>query len=159
MYSPQQILDTYWDRSLPVNVEGIARTMGMDVQQKYLFDESGSIELMNDGKYVITVNATENELRRRFTIAHEIGHYALGHIDYHRRICRDDLNSLSTGNFNPYEREANKFAAELLMPERVVRFAIADRGYTTTESLARIFGVSEVAMSWRLHNLGIVRRY
>jgi Zn-dependent peptidase ImmA (M78 family) len=50
------------------------------------------------------------------------------------------------------EREANVFAAELLMPEPEVRAAWSgDVGDT-----ARRFGVSELAMSWRLYSFGIV---
>ena len=51
-------------------------------------------------------------------------------------------------------REANVFAAELLMPEEAVRAhfeaVIAD--------CARMFGVSEEAMHWRLYNLGLAER-
>ena len=49
------------------------------------------------------------------------------------------------------EREANVFAAELLMPEDAVRTAFA-RG----EVLASRLGVSEEAIGWRLYNFGLV---
>lgn len=49
--------------------------------------------------------------------------------------------------------EANAFAAELLMPEPAVR-AEWPRAASAAE-LARWFGVSEEAMSWRLYNFGL----
>ena len=52
------------------------------------------------------------------------------------------------------EREANRFAAELLMPEDLVRAKAArlgpDRGV-----MAELFQVSAPAMGWRLFNLGL----
>jgi Zn-dependent peptidase ImmA (M78 family) len=54
------------------------------------------------------------------------------------------------------EREANVFAAELLMPQTEVRAAIAI-GAGVSELAAR-FGVSDVALAWRLFNLGLAER-
>ncbi len=57
-----------------------------------------------DGQPTIGFNGDVSWVRKRFTIAHEIGHYLLGH------TCTDpDIDS------DP-EREAHQFAAELLMP-------------------------------------------
>ncbi len=52
------------------------------------------------------------------------------------------------------EREANVFAAELLMPEPAVRVEFARAG--SSSELAEWFGVSEEAMSWRLYSFGLV---
>ena len=52
------------------------------------------------------------------------------------------------------EREANVFAAELLMPEPAVRAEFA-RAASAAE-LAGWFGVSEEAMGWRLYNFGVI---
>jgi Zn-dependent peptidase ImmA (M78 family) len=61
---------------------------------------------------------------------------------------------LAPGTDRLLEREANVFAAELLMPEPAVRSEWA-RAESAAE-LARWFGVSEEAMGWRLYNLGVV---
>jgi Zn-dependent peptidase ImmA (M78 family) len=50
------------------------------------------------------------------------------------------------------EREANVFAAELLMPEPLVRSQFAGSSIECAEA----FGVSHEAMCWRLYNLGLV---
>lgn len=59
-------------------------------------------------------------------------------------------------NFDPIEVEANRFAAELLMPEAAVRHYV-QHGIISISELARTFAVSEVAMKYRLKNLGILR--
>jgi Zn-dependent peptidase ImmA (M78 family) len=63
--------------------------------------------------------------------------------------CRDvDLTEAADRQL---EREANVFAAELLMPEPAVRSACGD----SISDCAKTFGVSEEAMHWRLYNLGL----
>ena len=59
--------------------------------------------------------------RKNFTVAHEIGHCVLPGHDKADLVC----TSTEVGNWSDsakeFEREANEFAAELLMPEVVVR--------------------------------------
>lgn len=154
MSSAQKILGAYWDGKLPVDVHHLTKVMGIRVEKNPFLGCSGQIELTTNGP-VITVKDTEIGTRQRFTIAHEIGHFALGHLNQGHPLFRDEASNFKTGVFLPVERLANQFAAELLMPERVVSYAITNKGYKTLESLAALFGVSEVAMSWRLKNLGI----
>lgn len=156
MLQAQQILDAHWDGQLPINPGLIAQRLGIEVRSDPSMAESGMIEMQPDGRAVISVNSSQFGPRQSFTIAHEIGHYVLGHVNTAHRLCRDLASNFSTGTFIPVEREANKFAAALLMPERLVRFAIDERKFTTLASLAALFGVSEVAMRWRLVNLGIL---
>ena len=155
MLTAQDVLDTHWDGKLPVDVERLAKAMGMRVDKDPSISESGMVKMDGDTP-VITVNSTEYGPRQRFTIGHEIGHFALGHLNNAERCCRDDSASFSTGTKSPIERQANQFAAALLMPRNVLEYAIGKRGYTKLDQLARLFGVSEVAMKWRLINLGIV---
>lgn len=96
--------------------------------------------------------------RRRFTIAHEIGHWVC-HVREGRGgeiECRIDpaASAAVKGLSDAREREANVFAASLLMPEVVVRSAW-DPGVGVA-GLRALFGVSEPAMAWRLYNLGLV---
>lgn len=155
MNKAQEILDTYWDGSLPINVKEIARRMGIEVIENPMMTESGMIEISANGSATITVNSTEFGPRKNFTIAHEIGHYALGHVSLSNTLLRDEASNFMTGTFIPVEREANKFAAALLMPSRMIHFAIKE-GHVSIASLAKLFGVSEVAMKWRLVNLNLI---
>lgn len=96
---------------------------------------------------VILVNAAEPETRRRFTIAHELGHWVCQCLEGHTApiYCRaEDIGGDPAAK--QLEREANVFAAELLMPEEAIRKADVGEGCSDA------FGVSREAMAWRLYS-------
>ncbi|HEU5118080.1 MAG TPA: ImmA/IrrE family metallo-endopeptidase [Isosphaeraceae bacterium] len=110
--------------------------------------------------------------RRRFTVAHELGHYclhlapALTQSDLPAgELVQSDAEIRESGEANlaAMERQANRFAAELLMPEATCR-ALFDRArsrYGTTQrflvhQLSGELLVSPEAMEWRLYGLGLV---
>jgi Zn-dependent peptidase ImmA (M78 family) len=130
---------------LPVPVEAIAGDLlGLHVEEAAL-DCSG---LLAPTERRIVVNAGEPHPRRRFTLAHELGHWVCQVLQGHRAPLYCRAVDVSQAADRQLEREANVFAAELLMPEPAVRAstgAIADR--------AERFGVSEEAMHWCLYNL------
>jgi Zn-dependent peptidase ImmA (M78 family) len=150
-----ETLDTYWDGKLPVDVKKIASSMGICVVPSTGMDVSGVIQI-SDGSPVIKYNPTEASARQRFTIAHEIGHFALGHLEGSSKMFRDPASNFSSGANKPEERDANVFAARLLMPAKVVRYAVNEKKIRSIERLAEVFGVSQVAMKYRLINLGIL---
>lgn len=67
-------------------------------------------------------------------------------------MCRAE--EVGVGEGRALEREANVFAAELLMQEELVR----QRFDGTAAGAAADFGVSEEAMGWRLYNLGVIEK-
>jgi IrrE N-terminal-like domain len=103
-------------------------------------------------RWEIWVRRDEPGPRRRFTVAHEVGHHLL-HSDGAAVLCRPADVEAARGDERTREREANRFAAELLMPEPLVR-EHADRDGPDPIALAECFGVSDVAMGYRLVNLG-----
>lgn len=147
----------------PVPVEDIAESLcGLHVRDVPL--DSGVSGMLLLRRREIHVNALEAGLwpaRRRFTIAHEVGHWEL-----HRDEI-EDVTVTRTADYEPAagarspeqvrEREANRFAAELLMPEPRVRAAVGRDGADVV-GLAGAFGVSALSMAWRLYNLGYVKR-
>jgi Zn-dependent peptidase ImmA (M78 family) len=100
------------------------------------------------------VNANQAPVRRRFSAAHEIGHHVLGHAD--GSVFDYAFPTTAEGEppgYNPqHEREANQFAAELLMPEENL---VEDAPSLSLARLARRYEVSTEAMSFRLLNLGL----
>ena len=94
--------------------------------------------------------------RRRFTLAHEIGHWVC-HCGEGRTSSRESIHCRPAdpaASAEPLlEHEANNFAASLLMPEGAVRSA-AKSGLDVPEAASH-FMVSEIAMEWRFFNLGI----
>jgi len=108
--------------------------------------------LLLPARWEIWVRRDEPAPRRRFTVAHEIGHHLL-HSDGAAVLCRPADVETAQGTERAREREANRFAAELLMPEAMVR-EDADRDGPNPIALAPRFGVSDVAMGFRLVTLG-----
>jgi hypothetical protein len=107
------------------------------------------------GRWEIWVRRDEPAPRRRFTVAHEVGHHLL-HSDGATVLCRPADVEAAQGDERARERAANRFAAELLMPEALVREA-ADANGPDPIALAERFGVSDVAMGFRLVTLGYLR--
>jgi predicted transcriptional regulator len=139
-------------RSAPVDLNGMARALAVPVAYRPLpNDISGKIERAGLG-YQITVNSLHSETRQRFTLAHELAHYVLhrdligdGIVDdaLYRSALRSDL-----------ETQANRFAADILMPASLVRQGYRG-GMRDLASLTQRFGVSEEAMRIRLNSLGL----
>lgn len=139
----------------PVKVLQIARSCGIRVIVRPLDDSlSGAILELEDGP-VIAVNEDQSPGRQRFTIAHELGHYLLRHHDrFHVDLSAHSEAGEPPGYNWLHERQANEFAADLLMPAAMVRREAINA--KSPRSLARRFRVSPVAMSYRLINLGLV---
>lgn len=151
----RELLARYWDGQLPVDPVKIATLAGIAVYGRGGWDDSdyrysGYYKTYN-GVPSIEYNVTEAPVRQRFTVAHELGHFALGHED----APRDTGNFQSSGDYR--ERQANRFAAELLMPASLVSRYFQNGFVSSVESLASTFGVSKDAMGYRLINLGLLR--
>lgn len=151
------VLAAYWDKRLPVDPTRIAQSMGIEVKAEFGVEGNlcGCVELVGS-KYVIRYNVLDAVVRQRFTVAHEVGHVALGHLSAATKLFRDTASNYSTGSYSPVEREANAFAAELLMPDNIVKFVVEQHKVTDTNQLANLFNVSQVAMRYRLINLGLL---
>lgn len=137
----------------PIDVLAVAVDFGVKVYSAGLATDVSGV-LMRDKQYgapsgfVIFVDRDEPSVRQRFTAAHELGHFVL-----HRDLIGDRLEDnyllRSSGLSNRQEVEANKFAADLLMPWKLINAAMANRRYSPRE-LADLFKVSELAISIRL---------
>jgi Zn-dependent peptidase ImmA (M78 family)/transcriptional regulator with XRE-family HTH domain len=113
------------------------------------------------GAAYVLINSDKPRARRRFTVAHELGHLALGHLQDGEIVIDETLSGWS-----PQETEANAFAAGLLMPESGVRGAVARIQDRLSQKagplewivwLAASFGVSEEAAAYRVKNLELDR--
>lgn len=140
--------------SAPVDLEGIAVALGLLVFDVDTFqhDESGRIRRMFEGdrtEYMIEINSHHSENRRRFTLAHEISHYLLHRDKIGDGVTDDMLYRSRLGDY--IETEANRLAAELLMPRMVVKTFFRS-GIQSLSKLCEMFKVSEAAMRIRLNN-------
>src|SRR5690606_38966265 len=109
----------------PVDVERIADLLGIEVRETVDSEHIGAIGKIfsENGTVTIWINPLENSYgpRRRFTIAHEIGHYCL-HLSDSKRGFVDTKTTMSRSEsyWDIYESQANSFAAELLMPKQLI---------------------------------------
>ena len=168
------------DASKPVSVEVVAEQyLGyeIDISDSGMFSDPECMGGILFESKTITVNAAvaEHEGRYNFTLAHEIGHHALHRAHYLRNkqpigeqvICRE------VGSKPLIERQADRFAAALLMPagqiESVYEILLAGSQPADKPSTGQLRGiaarvleiggfshVSNTAMVNRLIDLGLV---
>lgn len=143
------------------SVNKLARQLGIGLVEKTFDKDISGLLAIGKNQAVISYNYLEDEKRQRFTIAHELGHYFLHSkdqplfIDKPQRVMYRN-NASATGEIQK-EREANAFAAALLMPRKLIEDELdnsPDDTFDYVKYLAKRFKVSEQAMSFRLSNLG-----
>lgn len=179
-WSAQALLEDLGLTEPPIDVWQLAEKIGLTVNDAFDFDQmgiAGKIKWSDDRNTAeIWVNPLDSEQRRRFTLSHELGHL-FKHMQPNRQDHQkdegfvDNPSHFRDGRRNPKEQEANQFAAELLMPAKMVRehaTKLADdhRDAATRkikmsrdkfiQTLAEKFEVSAQAMEFRLKNLRIL---
>lgn len=93
--------------------------------------------------YIIVYNEKKPSNRTRFSLAHELGHIALHHLDDERtEICRGGLDDVT---YYAMEGAANTFAGNFLAPPILIRERI-DNGKFNVTDIARFFRLSEPAV-------------
>ncbi len=149
--------------ALPVDVDVIIANHNIDVRYQPLEEAVSGMLVIKGERATIGINNTHHPNRQRFTLAHELGHYLLHRgstqvfVDSSTMFFRDGLTAEGVDRV---EIEANAFAAELLMPETVLRDVVRDNSLDAfddraVQSLAVEFGVSVRALTIRLTNLGL----
>jgi Zn-dependent peptidase ImmA (M78 family) len=131
-------------------VESIAEDLlGLAIQERPLDGLSGALY---PGAREIHVNESDVAGRKRFTIAHELGHWVCQCREGRGAVVMCRTEDVSPDADRTLEREANLFGAELLMPEGSVREHAAD------QEAPEIFGVSHLAFQWRLYSFSLGER-
>lgn len=157
----REILRDHKMLGAPVNPIALANALGVKVfNAKFGEDNIHGLIARRNGTTSLYVEVDDPPFRKRFTIAHELGHLAL-HLQNGEGEFIDNADNFRT-TFDPEEGwnekrqkewEANTFASALLMDAELVRKMwpeIAD-----PEGMAMWFQVSRQAMEIRLETLGI----
>lgn len=151
-----QIAERHWAKGPPVDIQAIIREVGVGyVEMPKPESISGLIEAYGGG-YRIVVNSNHSLVRKRFTAAHELGHYV-----YHRDLIGDGIvddaayRSEKIGQYSgdkkilrEYETQANRFAAIILMPVMLLDRLQAE--HLPVPEMARQLQVSVEALRIRL---------
>src|ERR1700722_19420307 len=103
----------------PVDLGIICDRAHISLERSFLPDTVSGFLYNQDGRTIIGVNPRHSTRRQRFTIAHELAHFFLGHqgdgvhVDKNLALFRD-----SDQVSDVKESAANLCAAELLMPKQ-----------------------------------------
>jgi hypothetical protein len=152
----------------PIDVKAIAQALHLKVIEANLGPGVSGL-LVSDGLNAqVCVQKGNTTQRKRFTVAHEIGHHLLGHqfesgehVLVDRGYYISERGARASAGVDPKEIEANRFAAALLMPSKMVRAEVSTLGGvplldSAVTDLASIFDVSEQAMTIRLKELDLL---
>lgn len=147
----------------PLDVHALVARNGIEVQTRKMERSIPGMMVTTKSATLITLNASLPLNQQRFVLAHLLGHFVLHgktaevFIDRTTPItgAGPDVRKRIT-----QEMEANEFAAELLMPEDVIRdrFETARPYPYNIESLrplAAQFGINELVLAIRLAQLGL----
>ena len=163
----KKFVDKYINIStpLPIDISHIIRTETIQIEERFLEDELSGLLIIQGGAKLIGVEHSHSEERKRFTLAHELGHYVLHSNDskmfVDTAIFKRQIEGGYTTREERMEREANNFAANILMPEIIVYREVSNfykdlNDENNIAALARKFEVSTAAMTYRLINIGII---
>ena len=150
----RQLLDEFGlDDVVDIDLRDLLFARSILYREAPLVGCEGRIEFGGKGRAIITVNSDTKYLpRKRFSIAHELGHYELKH----RLIHYDNAATFDYYKNGNQESEANEFAAELLIPEPMFNAAIAGKPFSPKllENLAEKFGTSISSILYRYIDVG-----
>ncbi len=135
----------------PVDIEAVARSMGVTEVSGAEMNADGYLGRRSDGALVIRHRNGVGRARTRFTIAHEIAHIILSEVEG-KPISTEGKYHRDAGE----EKAVNRIAAELLMPASMLVGELDElrhEVWNTVFRLARQYRVSSSAMAFRLLEL------
>lgn len=150
----EEVLEQNFQTTPPVDLRTVVSNYGgLTIKEADLGemgkDVAGFIDM---DTRTIYVNASDPPNRKTFTIAHELGHWLL-----HQHELESDPDKYAIyyrtplgGYVDDVERAANTFAANLLVPRKMLEKYL--RLGLDKITLAKIFGVSEEVIGYRISN-------
>jgi Zn-dependent peptidase ImmA (M78 family) len=148
----------------PVNMAKLVKSLGGKLEEKSGLDYEAQITRIGDS-FVITLELQKPSKRKSFSIAHEVGHLVL-HMGFllNEQLWKESDQFTDSvyyrSGHTEEEREADEFAAALLMPKdeflKITNKHLTGRGYNISK-IATYFQVSEDAALTRGRWLGIFR--
>lgn len=150
--TPEELRVRAGQIELPFNLKTIADTIGAEV---YLTDFANHVKAMiriEDMTPVIDISKSLSPHERRYMLAHEFGHLVLGHVKPDGQELIDDEARLNSFVWNVDERDAHRYAEELLVPLSLLKRALRS-GIRDINDLVILFGVSKDVLRGRLARL------
>lgn len=129
----KEVWENLASRKIPVLLNDIVKTLGVPVKESDL-EIDGVSRMSSNGIFFIQYKKNIPEVRKRFTVAHELGHIVLEHISFD--------GSCSQYSNNSQEKEANTFANALLVPKDDLKSFLKNGG-NTIENVTERYWVSK----------------
>ena len=163
-----------WCRAMPIPIEQIVERMyEISIEWHELEELPGASVLgaLDSVSKTVVLNLRHEQMFSdvlgpyEFTLAHELGHWLFDADDPRQlnlldgptgRFCHSRTSPAMSQQQQHRETNANRFAAELLMPADLVRQVDADDLVGRLREYAQEWGVSRTALCIRLETLGII---
>lgn len=151
----QKLLDELgWAYPGDLSIDEMAWSCGLNIQSKEMDGSDGRIVLNDDGGIICINSAIQYQPKINYIIAHEIGHARM-----HRGLTFFSENDRTLNEWlakGQHEKEANDFAASLLMPYAPFsRFVKSKKlNLKLIEQAAELFGASKTATFLRYREIG-----
>lgn len=131
-----EIWEKFTEKNIPVKLNDIVKTIGITVKEENL-EMDGITRMDKNGISFILYKRAMSDERKRFTVAHELGHIILEHITF-----GGDSSQLSSSS---QEKEANQFAGSLLVPIKDLKTFMKNKDKTIDDVIKRYWVSKEVA--------------
>ncbi|SDE21303.1 protein of unknown function [Mucilaginibacter pineti] len=160
-----ELINATNQKSAPIDVIKCAKHLGVLIEYTELEDDIFGLLVIKNKKPLIIVNTLgNNESRKRFTIAHELGHYLLHSQNASFFIDKGEIQSckrtLETTYEEAKERDANEFATSLLVPNYLLELeaslTTSDVKFDIVRHLSEKFKVDEMLLGIKLSHLGLL---
>ncbi len=131
----------------------VAAQIGLSIEEADVESFDGALVRPVGGRVGIIVvrRSIRENGRKNFTIAHEIGHFVLPGHDSEESICLSSEVESWPDNLEKGELDANEFAAELLVPGRLVssKISASQPSLAVVKAIAHDFSASLTASARR----------
>lgn len=147
---------SYFLTSLPdISIEDIAFDIGVTIQTRKLEGSDAALLVRNGRGVIVLSTSIQEEGRRRFAIAHELGHFLLHAKQHSAFLCTEEM-FLQWYKSSPEEFEANTFAVEFLLPNDEFKIAANKRQLSSNvvSDIAAMFGTSLTSTLIRYVEIG-----
>ena len=138
-----------FDLKYPLDIDKFCKTLNIDIYREDI-DMDGCL-LCRNGRTAIIVNKRKPN-REKFSIAHELGHFFIPHHNELMFSCYDIENSSVITKLEN-EKEADEFAAELLMPKNLINKYIDNLSFDLIKKVSDMFETSLISTANRLVKL------
>lgn len=168
-HTASRLLSKFNIKYAPIPIKKIIKKLDIKLNSFDLGDDVSGVLVIENNCPRIGYNPSESNVRQRFTLAHELGHFMLHCTKKQNGLFVDSTKVMfrrqgSTPLELRQERQANAFAAAILMPENLIQTEYTklneNKNYLTDDTIVKklssIFKVSEIAMTYRLMNLGFI---